>query len=111
MNIAAMLVKLGWNGLGLSQEAWAIMILLVAAGLVVLVMLSLRNAAFPLPVAWAYLGIYLFRSPEGFGGQYGAMQIVTLAGMAVLIGAAAIQFYRNHYVILPVSNRGALAGK
>ena len=81
-----MLVKLGWNGLGLSQEAWAIMILLVAAGLVVLVMLSLRNAAFPL-------------------------QIVTLAGMAVLIGAAAIQFYRNHYVILPVSNRGALAGK
>jgi len=112
VNIAAMLVKLGWNGFGLSQEVWAIAVLLAAAALVVSVMLKLRNAAFPLPVAWAYLGIFLFlRSPQGYSGQFGTLQIVALAGMAVLIGAAAIQFYRNRFAVLPAAAKGAAAGR
>ena len=103
VNIAAMFVKLEWNGFGLADEIWAILVLAVAAVLVILVMMNLRNAAFPLPVAWAYLGIYMnLRSAEGFGGQYGALQIVCLVGTIVLIGAGAIQLYRNRFSVLPV---------
>jgi len=102
VNISAALVKVNWYGFGLADEIWAAIILIVAVLLVIGVQLDNRNAVFPLPVAWAYFGIYQFlKAPEGFGGQYGFLQVISLIGMVVLIGAAAIQLYRNHFSILP----------
>lgn len=102
VNISAALVKLNWNGFGLADEIWAAIILIAAVLLVIGVQLDNCNAVFPLPVAWAYFGIYQFlKAPEGYGGQYGLLQVISLVGMAVLIGASAIQFYRNHFSLLP----------
>ncbi|MEE4195089.1 MAG: tryptophan-rich sensory protein [Anaerolineae bacterium] len=102
VNIAAALVKLNWDGFGIAASVWAAIILVIAVALIVVVQLRNRNAIFPLPIAWAYFGIYQFlRSPEGFNGQYGLVQVVALIGMAVLIGAAAIHFYRNQFGVLP----------
>lgn len=102
VNIAATLVKLRWNGFGLSDEVWAIVVLIVAVFLVIAVLLINRNAVFPLPVAWAYLGIYFnLNSQVGTKGQYGLLQIVALGGMVVLIAAAGIQLYRNVFSLLP----------
>lgn len=104
VNIAAALVKLKWNGFGIANDIWAIIILIISVPLVILVLSKIRNAIFPLPVAWAYFGIYQFlNAPEGFKGEYGLLQTVALAGMAVLIGVAAIQLYRNHFSLLPTS--------
>ncbi|MBP1743230.1 MAG: conserved rane protein of unknown function [Firmicutes bacterium] len=106
VNIAAALVKLNWNGFGIADDIWSIIILIVAVLLIILVLLKIRNAAFPIPVAWAYFGIYRFlNSPEGFKGEFGFLQIIALAGMAVLIGVAAIQLYRNHFSLLPESSK------
>jgi hypothetical protein len=106
VNIAAALVKLNWSGFGIANDIWAIIILIVAVVLIILVLSRIRNAAFPLPVAWAYLGIYQYlNSPEGFKGEFGLLQITALAGMAVLIGVAAIQLYRNHFSLLPDSSK------
>lgn len=102
VNIAAALVKLEWNGFGIANDIWAVIILIVAVILIVLVLLRIRNAAFPLPVAWAYFGIYQYlKSPEGFKGVFEILQITALAEMAVLIGVASIQLYRNHFSLLP----------
>lgn len=102
VNIAAMLVKLEWNGFGLADNIWTSIILIVAIGLNIFVLSRIRNAVFPLPVAWAYLGIYQFlNSPAGFNGAYPLLQWIALGGMAVLIGVAAVQLYRNHFSILP----------
>ncbi len=102
VNIAAALVKLKWNGFGISDDKWAIIILIIAIILVFLVLLRNRNASFPLPIAWAYFGIYQFlKAPEGFKGQFGLLEITSLAGMAVLIGMAAIQLYQNSFALLP----------
>lgn len=104
VNIAAALVKLQWNGFGIADHTWAIVMLIIAVFLVIFVLLKNRNAAFPLPVAWAYLGIYQFlKLPEGFKGEFVLLQTTALIGMAVLIGAAAIQLYRNHFSLLPES--------
>lgn len=105
VNISAALVKLKWDGFGLSDETWAAIILVVAVLLVIGVQLNNRNAVFPLPVAWAYFGIYQFlKAPEGFNGQYSFLQVVSMVGMVVLIGTAAIQLYRNHFSLLPSLN-------
>ena len=70
--------------------------------LVFLVLHKNRNAIFPIPVAWAYWGIYQFlKSPEGFKGKFVLLQKVTLVGMAVLIGMAFIRFYFNRYGLFP----------
>lgn len=67
-----MLVKLKWNGFGITAEIWAIIILIIAILIVVAVLSKIRNAAFPLPIAWAYFGIYRFLSaPEGFKREFG----------------------------------------
>ena len=105
VNTAAALVKLKWNGFGLVNDVWGIMILVIAVFLVIFVLSKNRNAAFPLPVAWAYLGIYQFlEAPEGFKGEFGLLQNVALAGAAVLVVVAATQLYRNRFSLLPVSD-------
>lgn len=106
VNTAAMLVKLEWNGFGIANDIWAIIILIVAVLLVLLVLLKIHNAAFPLPIAWAYLGIYQFlEAPEGFKGEFALLQTIALIGMVILIGAAAITLYRNNYSLLPVKSK------
>ncbi|MFA5528233.1 MAG: TspO/MBR family protein [Peptostreptococcales bacterium] len=102
VNTAAMLVKLQWNGFGIADEIWAIIILIVAILLVLMVLSKIRNAVFLLPIAWAYFGIYQFlKAPEGFKGQFDLLQNIALAGIAVLVVLAAIQFYRNHFSLIP----------
>ena len=102
VNIAAMLVKLKWNGFGIAAEIWAIIILIVAILLVVAVLSKIHNAAFPLPIAWAYFGIYQFlNAPEGFKGEFGLLQNISLAGMVVLTALASVQFYRNRFSFIP----------
>lgn len=102
VNTAAMLVKLNWNGFGFGDDIWAIIILIIAIFLVIVVLLKIRNAAFPLPVAWAYFGIYQFlTAPEGFNGEFGLLQNMALAGVVVLVALAAIQFYRNRMSVIP----------
>lgn len=102
VNIAAALVKLRWNGFGIAEDIWAIIILIVAFLLVIVVLSKIRNAAFPLPIAWAYFGIYQYlNAPEGFKGEFGLLQSIALAGMAVLVVLAWIQFYRNRLSLIP----------
>ncbi|HPD88155.1 MAG TPA: tryptophan-rich sensory protein [Oscillospiraceae bacterium] len=106
VNIAAALVKLGWNRFGIDDEAWAMITLAMAVLLIVFVQMRNRNVVFPLPVAWAYLGIYTFlKSPEGYQGQYGALQTVSLVGIAILIAATAVQFYQNRFAMLPETKK------
>lgn len=107
VNISAWLVKVQWSQFGISPQIWGALILLIAVGLTLLVMLSTTNAVFPLPIAWAYLGIYnSLVALESSGVKYGLMKGVSLVGVVLLIGIAAVQFYRNRYSIMSVQKAG-----
>ncbi len=102
VNIAASLVKLEWNGFGIAPEIWAAIILIIGIILVFLILMRLKNVLFPLPVAWAYFGIYKFlKAPEGFKGEFGLLQNIALIGMGLLIVMAAIQLYQNKFGLFP----------
>jgi hypothetical protein len=104
VNTAAMLVKLKWNGFGIADDMWAIIILIIAIFLVVIVLSKIHNAAFPLPILWAYFGIYQFlNAPEGFKGEFYVLQNIALAGVAILVTLTVIQFYRNRLLLIPKS--------
>lgn len=100
VNVAASLVKIGWNGFGLSDTIWAIITLILATFIVIFVTTQTQNAAVPLPIAWAFYGIHQSLVND-HTGDYGLLQIVAIVGIVVLIGVAAIQFYKNNYHILP----------
>ena len=96
VNTAAALVKVEWDRFGISETIWAAAILIIAVVIVLFIMLSLHNAVLPLPVAWAYWGIYQVRG-EGFS----LLTAAALIGMVLLILFAAMQFYFNRFAILP----------
>ncbi len=99
VNIAAWLVKIEWSGFGISAEIWSVFILLVAVVLTVGVLLETKNAIFPMPIAWAYFGIYNALVDSNSGATL--LQTVSLIGIVLLVGAAAIQFYKNRYQVMP----------
>ncbi len=102
VNISATLVKLNWNGLSLSDNFWANTILIIAVILVFLVNLKNKNAIFPLPIAWAFYGIYNFlKSPEGFSNTYPILEKITIGGIMVLLIISIYRFYKNSYKIIP----------
>ena len=102
VNSAAALIKLNWTGFGLAQETWGSIMLVVAILLLIGVVSKIRNAVFPLPIAWAYLGINQFlKSPAGFKGEFATLETVALIGMGVLVMISAILFVRNHFAVLP----------
>ena len=100
VNVASSLVKLEWNGFGLSDDLWGMIILIVAILIVVFVTTHTHNAAIPLPIAWAYFGIHQSLATE-HPGDYGILQMIAIIGLVILIGVAAIQLYKNEYFILP----------
>ena len=100
VNIAAYLVKLRWDGFGISADTWAWVILIVALLVTCLIQLRLRNAALTLPLAWAYYGIW--QQHQGFyGGQYPMIGTTALV-IGILYAAIAVGvFVHNGFCLLP----------
>lgn len=106
VNIAAYLVKIDWNRWGLSEEMWGILLLSVAFVLAIVLMMALKNAAIPLPAAWACFGIYSFvTSPDGFNGAYPRLMFVALLYLIGLGISALVQFKVNHWKVIPAPQR------
>lgn len=87
VNIAASLVQAEWQGFGVSELVWATIIIVIAVAIVFYVTYRTTNAIIPLPVAWAYYAIFV-----------GEELTIALFGVAVLIGIAFYQFYKNHFI-------------
>ena len=91
-----------FRSFGINFEILASGTLIIAIFLVLIVMRSIQNVIFPLPIAWAYLGIYNFLiSPEGFNGEFTILQLVTLVGLGILILISVFQLYRNNFALIP----------
>jgi tryptophan-rich sensory protein len=94
-NVTALLVHYEWNGSGISDETWTI-IMIVAGGLIAIAALyRLSNPYIALSVIWAYTGIIIKR-------QNDYKSIAIAAGIAIVIVAvaAAIQFLRKSSPLL-----------
>lgn len=70
-NISVFLVSINWDGFGISENIWTIIILLVGAGIGIARTLKDKNVYYALVFVWAYGGIWLkHTSPSGFSGAY-----------------------------------------
>jgi hypothetical protein len=81
-NVAVALVWAKWNGFGISQETWGILILIVALLITLLVVATRRDVAYGLVIIWALVGIAV--------NQSGYLNIVRTAEISAIIVAIAL---------------------
>ena len=79
-NVTALLVDLGWDGFGLSESSWTIVILIIATLIALAVISKNRDWAYGSVVVWAYCGILIkhLDPVKGFAGQY-TLVIITVS--------------------------------
>lgn len=85
-NATVLLVSIGWKGFGLTEQTWAI--IMIIAGMLIGAATALRNRdiAYGLVIIWAYVGIYIKHTSEvGFSGKYPAIIYTVVACIAALL--------------------------
>jgi len=60
-NLTAVLVHIGWNRFGASEELWTVVVLVVAALITLAVLFTRNDLFYALVILWAFLGILLKR--------------------------------------------------
>lgn len=85
-NITVLLVYWKWNGFGLSDAAWAVIIILVAMAIGTVTMLRNRDVAYGLVLIWAFIGILLRQTAaDGLDGRYPAIIAAVVAALVVYL--------------------------
>jgi hypothetical protein len=88
-NITVLLVSLNWDGFGIADNIWTIIILLVGAAIGILRALKDKNIPYILVLIWAYSGIWLkHSSANGFSNQYPDIITTLLICIALFAGTA-----------------------
>lgn len=88
-NITVLLVYWKWDGLGIAESTWAVIIVLVAMAIGTWVMLRNRDVAYGLVLIWAYIGI-LIRQASDLGGRYPAIIAAVVVSLLIYLVAEGI---------------------
>ena len=90
-NVTALLVRYGWTGFGISDEIWAIVMILAGAGIASLAIVAFKNPFIGLSVTWAFTGIILKRHSD-----YRSIVIACAAAMLVVVLVMIWQFFSRN---------------
>jgi hypothetical protein len=84
-NTTTLLVSLGWNGFGLSEVFWTMIILIVGMAIGIVTSITNKDLAYNLVIIWAYLGILVKHTSEtGFAHAYPSIIITVLVCIVLL---------------------------
>lgn len=87
-NVTVALVSAGWDGFGISQEAWAILMLIVAMLITLLVVATRKDVFYGLVVIWALVGIAVKQTGNPnivTTTEIGAVLIVIALALSILL--------------------------
>jgi len=82
-NVAVTLVSVGWDGFGISQETWAILIVIVALLITLPVVATRKDVAYGLVITWALLGIAVKQ-----GGNQNIVTVTEISAVIIVIALA-----------------------
>ena len=58
-NMTALLVSIGWNGFGIPESTWAVIVIIIGAIIGILTVLKNKDYIYGLVIIWAYIGILI----------------------------------------------------
>ena len=83
-NVTAVLVKIGLDGFGISEEIWTMLIIIIATIITALILKTRKDYAYSAVIIWALIGIYLKRITDD--QIYGVKtQIAYTAAIAIVV--------------------------
>jgi hypothetical protein len=98
-NITVFLVSIGWNGFGIADAVWTMIILFVGASIGILRMLKDKNIFYGTVLVWAYGGIWLkHASASGFNGEYLGIITTTIICIALFLGTIGYLGHKQLFV-------------
>jgi len=87
-NVTAALVYFNWEGFGISEEFWAVIMVTVGAIIAILAIARLNNPFIALSVIWAFIGILIKRQDD-----YLSIVLAATLGIGVLLMYFMIALY------------------
>lgn len=95
-NITVLLVYLNWDGFGVADSTWAVIIVVVAMAIGAVTMVHYRDVAYGLVLIWAFSGILLRQlSSDGLDGRYPVVIGAVVASLVVFVVAEAFIVQRR----------------
>ena len=89
-NVTTLLVHYNWNGFGISEEVWTIIMIAVGALIVSLTLYRLRNPFIGLSVIWAFTGIIIKRQVD-----YRSIVITAAIALSIVAIMTVVTFFRK----------------
>lgn len=83
-NVTALLVNIGWNGFGIDDHIWAIIMVIIGSFITVLVLFSRNAILFALVVLWAFYGIYTKRLDIGDENSLAIVQLLKMNMIGII---------------------------
>jgi len=94
VNIAVALVSANWDGLGISPETWAIIIIIIALLLTLAVIATRKDIAYGLVIVWALFGIASKQTNPNIVITVQASAIIILIALVVVAILGKLKNYR-----------------
>ncbi|NTU89421.1 MAG: tryptophan-rich sensory protein [Actinobacteria bacterium] len=100
-NATTLLVSWNWNGFGIAEPVWTILIVSVGLLIGLTTMVLNIDIAYGCVLIWAYIGILIkHTSADGFAGQYQAVIVTVIICLILLVvGLLYILFKRKNATI------------
>ena len=89
-NVTTLLVHYNWNGFGISEEVWTIIMIAVGALIVSVTLYRLNNPFIGLSVIWAFTGI-IIKSQD----DYRTILITAAVALSLVTVITAVTFFRR----------------
>lgn len=97
-NITIFLVSLGWQGFGLPESTWTILVLLTGAAIGITRMLYDKNIFYGVVLVWGYGGIWLkHTAAAGYDGAYPSVITIVLVCIVLFTGTIGFLAYLKLY--------------
>jgi hypothetical protein len=93
-NVTALLVHYNWNGFGISEEAWTIIMILTGALIAVITQYRLYNPFIGLSVIWAFTGIIIKRHND-----YLSIVVTAIIALSIVCILTIIGFFRKNSLV------------
>ena len=93
-NTTALLVELDWNGFGISDEIWTMIVIGVGGLIGARVIQDRRDFAYGLVIVWAYYGIISKRMAVD-ADLYQSIVIMTIGSIILLVGTMITKLIRK----------------
>jgi hypothetical protein len=82
-NVTAVLVKIGWDGFGINEQIWTVIVIIVASIITILILLTRRDYVYCAIIIWALIGIYIKRISDD--PIYGIQALIANTALIALI--------------------------